>query len=85
MFKKNFAKLNFSQALFEKIPSFDCLVFKIENKWKNCKVCFLKKQADLKTNYQAVAFRVNDYLLMITYDILKIKIEQKRKLDNFLF
>ena len=32
-----------------------------------------------------MAFRVNDYLLMITYDILKIKIEQKRKLDNFLF
>ena len=28
-----FAKLKFSQALFEKIPSFVCLVFKIENEW----------------------------------------------------
>ena len=32
-FKKIFAKLNFSPALFEKIPSFVCLVFIIENKW----------------------------------------------------
>ena len=32
-FKKMFAKLKFSPALFEKIPSFVCLVFKIENKW----------------------------------------------------
>ena len=31
-FKKVFAKLKFSPALFEKIPSFVCLVFKIENK-----------------------------------------------------
>ena len=30
---KFFAKLKFSSALFEKIPSFACLVFKIENKW----------------------------------------------------
>ena len=30
--KKIFAKLKFSPALFEKIPSFVCLVFKIENK-----------------------------------------------------
>ena len=32
-FKKIFAKLKFSPALFEEIPSFVCLVFKIENKW----------------------------------------------------
>ena len=31
-FKKIFAKSKFSPALFEKIPSFVCLVFKIENK-----------------------------------------------------
>ena len=31
-FKKIFAKLKFSPALFEKTPSFVCLVFKIENK-----------------------------------------------------
>ena len=30
--KKIFAKLKFSPALFEKIRSFVCLVFKIENK-----------------------------------------------------
>ena len=33
MFKKIFAKLKSSPALLEKIPSFVCLVFKIENKW----------------------------------------------------
>ena len=32
-FKKVFAKLKFSPALFEKLLSFVCLVFKIENKW----------------------------------------------------
>ena len=32
MSKKIFAKLKFFPALFEKIPSFVCLVFKIENK-----------------------------------------------------
>ena len=32
MFKKIFAKLKFSPALFEKIPSFVRLVFKTENK-----------------------------------------------------
>ena len=31
-FKKIFAKLEFSPALFEKIPSFVSLVFKTENK-----------------------------------------------------
>ena len=31
-FKKLFAKLTFSPALFEKKQSFVCLVFKIENK-----------------------------------------------------
>ena len=31
-FKKIFAKLKFSPTLFKKIPSFDCLVFKMENK-----------------------------------------------------
>ena len=31
-FKKIFAKLKFSPAFFEKIPSFVCLVLKIENK-----------------------------------------------------
>ena len=30
---QNFAKLKFSPALFEKVPSFVCFVFKIENKW----------------------------------------------------
>ena len=33
MFKKIFSKLKFSPALFEKKPSFVCLVFKIKNKW----------------------------------------------------
>ena len=35
-FKKIFAKLKFSPALFEKIPSFVCLVFKSDDKriWK---------------------------------------------------
>ena len=33
LFKKIFAKWKFSPALLEKIPSFVCLVFKIENKW----------------------------------------------------
>ena len=33
MFKKIFAKLKFSLALFEKIPLFVCLVSKIEKKW----------------------------------------------------
>ena len=32
-FKKIFAKLKFSPVLFQKIPSFVCLVFKIEDKW----------------------------------------------------
>ena len=32
-FKKIFGKLKFPTALFEKLPSFVCLVFKIENKW----------------------------------------------------
>ena len=32
MFRKIFAELKFSHALSEKIPSFVCLVFKIENK-----------------------------------------------------
>ena len=32
LFRKFFARLKFSPALFEKIPSFVCLVFKIENK-----------------------------------------------------
>ena len=30
-FQKIFAKLKFSSSLFEKIPSFVCLVFTIEN------------------------------------------------------
>ena len=33
MFKKIFAKLKFSPVLFEKMASFVCLVFKIENNW----------------------------------------------------
>ena len=32
MFKKTFAKLKFFATLFEKIPSFVCLVFKNESK-----------------------------------------------------
>ena len=47
-----FAKLKFSPALFEKILSFVCLVFKIENKW------ILK----LRKLYQAVTFHINDDL-----------------------
>ena len=66
-FKKIFAKLKFSTALFEKIPSFVCLVFKIENKWiLNCKICFLKKQAGLKIN----CTRLSRFVLMITDNML---------------
>ena len=63
-FKKIFAKLKFSPALFDKIPSFLCLVFKIENEW----ILKLQNLLSWKTGwfknkkYQAVTFRINDYL-----------------------
>ena len=47
MFKKIFGKLKFPPALFEKIASFVCLVFKIEKKKKNFKIgksVFLKNR-----------------------------------------
>ena len=46
MSKKIFAKLKFSPALFEKVPSFVCLVFKIENKmnFKIANFVFLKNR-----------------------------------------
>ena len=31
--KENFCQIKVSPALFERIPSFVCLVSKIENKW----------------------------------------------------
>ena len=43
MFKKIFAKLKFSSVLFEKIPSFVYLMFKIENNFKIAKFVLLKK------------------------------------------
>ena len=51
--------------------SFICLVFKIENKWilKLVWICFLKKQADLKTN----CTRLWRFVLMITYNTLTQK------------
>ena len=62
MFKK------ISPALFQKIPSFVPLVFKIGNKWilKLQKIGFLKKQADIKTN----CTRLWRFVLMITYNLL---------------
>ena len=64
MFKKTFAKLKFFLALFEKIPSFVCLEFKIENKWiLRLKICFPKKTGRFKNKlYQVVTYRINDYL-----------------------
>ena len=51
MFKKIFAKLKFSSALFEKIQLFVCLLLKTENKRiLKLKIYFLEEQADLKTN-----------------------------------
>ena len=64
MFQKSFAILKFYPVLFEKIPSFVCLVFKNENKW----ILKLKIWFSLKTDwsksklYQAVTFRINNYL-----------------------
>ena len=66
-FKEILAKLKFSPALFEKNHHsfFWCLKLKI-NEFKNCKICFLKKQADLKTN----STRLCRFILMITYKML---------------
>ena len=68
---KIFAKIKFSPALFEKISSFVCLVFKIEKKinFKIAKFVFLKKQADLKTNCTWL-WR---FALMIIYNMLTLK------------
>ena len=61
---KFFVKLKFSLVLFEKIPSFVCLGFKIENKW----ILKLQNSYSWKTGwfknkmYQAVTFDINDYL-----------------------
>ena len=65
MFKKIFAKLKFSPALLEKIPSFVCLEFKIEKKinFNIAKFVFLKNRPIYKNKlYQAVTYRINDYL-----------------------
>ena len=61
-FKKSFAKLKFYPALLKKIPSFVCLVFKIENKWilKLQNLCSLKIGWFKNELYQA--FLINDYL-----------------------
>ena len=65
-FKKIFVKLNFFPAYFEKIPSFVCLVFKIQNKWiLRLQNLFLKNQDDLKIN----CTRLWRFVLMITYNI----------------
>ena len=70
MFKKVFAKLKFSTALFEKLPSFACFVFKLENKWiLKLQICFLKKKGDLKTN----CTRLWHFVLMIIYNMLTQK------------
>ena len=64
-FKKIFAKLKFFPALFENIPSFVYLVFKIENKW----ILKLQNLFSWKTGwfknklYQPVTFRIKDYLV----------------------
>ena len=54
--KKVFVKLKFSPALFEKILSFLCLVFKTENKWiLKWQNLFSEKTGWFKKNmYQAV-------------------------------
>ena len=59
-FKNIFAK--FFPALFEIIPHLLvwCLRLTI-NEFENCKICFLKKQADLKTNCTWL------FVLIITY------------------
>ena len=69
-FKNIFAKLKFSPALFEIIPHLLvwCLRLTI-NEFENCKICFLKKQADLKTN----CTRLWRFVLMITYNMLTQK------------
>ena len=64
-FKKIFAKLRFSPALFEKMLLLVYLVFKIKNKWiLKCQNLFSKKPGWFKSKlYQAVTFLINDYLI----------------------
>ena len=65
------AKIKFSPALFQKLSSFVCLAFKIENKLiLKLQICFLEKQADLKTK----CTRLWRFVLMITYNILTRKL-----------
>ena len=63
-----FAKLKFFPVLFEKLPSFVRLVFKNKNKLI-LKLCFLEKQADLKTN----CTKLRRFVLMITNNMLTQK------------
>ena len=70
---ENFCQIKkLSPALFEKIPSFVCLVFKFEIKWIlklqilfSWKTCWFKNKL-----YQAVTFHVNDYLRYVNSKIL---------------
>ena len=50
MFKKIFAKLKFSQALFEKYHHLFNWCLKLKMNFKVAKFNLLKKQADLKAN-----------------------------------
>ena len=63
-FKKIFAKIKFSRPCSKKYHHLivGCLKLKI-NEFQNCKICILKKQADLKSQlHQAVTFHINDCL-----------------------
>ena len=64
MFQKIFAKLKFFPALFKKISSFVCFLFKNENKWiLKFEISFSSKTGWFKNKlYQAVTFHINDYL-----------------------
>ena len=66
MSKTIFAKLNFAQALFEKIPFFAWWLKLKINECQNCKKNFLKKQSDLKIN----CTRLWRFVLTITYNML---------------
>ena len=63
-FQKIFSKWKFSPVMFEKIPSFVCLVFKIENKWiSKFQILFSWKAGWFENKlYQPVTFRIHDYL-----------------------
>ena len=68
--KNIFAKLKFSPALFQKIPSFVSLVFQIGNKWiLKLQNLFSQKAGWFKTN----CTRLWLFVLMITYNMLTQK------------